>query len=68
MVLTHSCVICMGIYGIFCHLSSEAPVRSKVVFSLARVCPKLHDFSQLFGQVGMVAQISSPHETPNIGH
>ena len=34
-----------------CYLSSEAPVCSKVVFSLARsVCPKLHDFSQLFGQ------------------
>ena len=49
------------------YLSSEAPVRSKVVFSLARsVCPKLHDFSQLFGQVGMVAQIASPHEAPNI--
>ena len=43
--LAHSCVICIGIYSIFCYLSSEAPVRSKVVFSLARsVCPKLQIF------------------------
>ena len=57
------------VFAGFCSLLSEAPVRSKVVFSLARsVCPKLHDFSQLFDQVGIVAQITSPHEAPNIGH
>ena len=36
---------------------------SKVVFSFARpVRFKSHDLSQLFGQVGMVAQIASPHD------
>jgi len=45
VVLAHSCVICIGIYRIVCYLSSEALVRSKVVFSLARsVCPKLQIF------------------------
>ena len=53
----------------FCYLSCEAPVRPKEVFSLARLrVPSYMIFSQLFGQVGMVAQIASPHEAPNTGH
>ena len=58
---------CCGFSTLMCHLHwylqdcllfiMRGSCSLKSSFSLARsACPKLHDFSQLFGQVGMVAQ------------
>ena len=66
---------CCGFSTLMCHLHlylqdfllfiMRGSCSLKSSFSLARsACPKLHDFSQLFGQVGMVAQMASPHEAP----
>ena len=67
MVLAHTCSFCIDICSFFVLDSPSLHFAQKCFFSFARlVRSKSHDLSQLFGQIGMVAQIASPHETPNI--
>ena len=75
--LTKKCALCFSTHMFVLHwylqvcffLALPASISFKSSFSFARpVRSKPHDLSQLFGQVGMVAHIVSPHETPNIRH
>ena len=68
-VLAHSCVICICIYRIFCYLSCEAPVRSKVVSLLLVLrVPSYMIFPNSLVKLAWLPKWLRHTKPPKIGH